>query len=75
VVDIYLTEFDRIFRYFYFRDVADDIAVKGGHSETIFSDTDAWTEVCFDATELNCHRRLMFLAMRMIGNYRMRLQN
>ena len=30
VADIYLTEFDRIFRHFYFRNVANEIEAKGG---------------------------------------------
>jgi hypothetical protein len=63
VADIYLTEFDRIFRHFYFRDVANDVAVKGGDSQTIFlNDTDQWTDQYFDTTKFNYHRRLMFFA-------------
>jgi hypothetical protein len=63
VADIYLTEFDRIFRHFYFRDVANDVAVKGGDSQTIFlNDTDQWTDQYFDTTKFNYHRRQMFFA-------------
>ena len=63
VADIYVTEFDRIFRHFYFRDVANEVAVKGGKSKTIFlSETDAWADPYFDSTKFNCHRRLMFFA-------------
>ena len=45
VADIYLTEFDRIFRHFYFRDIANELAEKGRNSETVFLDsTDTWTK-------------------------------
>jgi phosphatidylserine/phosphatidylglycerophosphate/cardiolipin synthase-like enzyme len=63
VADIYLTEFDRIFRHFYFRDVANDVAVKGGQSTVIFlKDTDIWTDDYFNQAKFNYHRRLMFFA-------------
>jgi phosphatidylserine/phosphatidylglycerophosphate/cardiolipin synthase-like enzyme len=63
VADIYLTEFDRIFRHFYFRDVANSVAVKGGSSDTIFlADTDRWTDQYFDPAKFNDHRREMFFA-------------
>jgi phosphatidylserine/phosphatidylglycerophosphate/cardiolipin synthase-like enzyme len=63
VADIYLTDFDRIFRHFYFRDVANEVAVRGGKSETVFlADTDAWSASSFDPKKLNCHRRVMFFA-------------
>ena len=63
VADIYLTEFDRIFRHFYFRDVANELATKGADAKGIFlSENDAWTGDYFDQKKFNCHRRLMFFA-------------
>lgn len=63
VADIYLTEFDRIFRHFYFRDIANELAEKGRNSETVFLDsTDTWTKEYFDPTKFKCHRREMFFA-------------
>ena len=63
VADIYLTEFDRIFRHFYFRDVANNVAVKGGHSDTVFlRDSDIWTQGYFNSSAFNFHRRQMFFA-------------
>ncbi len=61
VADIYLTEFDRVFRHFYFRDVANEVAVRGGHSDTVFlEETEAWSNSSFDPKKFNCHRRVMF---------------
>jgi len=58
VADIYLTEFDRIFRHFYFRDVANEVALQGKQSKTIFLDeTGTWTGEYFDSKKFNCHRR------------------
>jgi len=63
VADIYLTEFDRIFRHFYFRDVANELATKGTDAKSIFlSEDDTWTGEYFDQKKFNCHRRLMFFA-------------
>jgi phosphatidylserine/phosphatidylglycerophosphate/cardiolipin synthase-like enzyme len=63
VADIYLTEFDRIFRHFYFRDVANDVAQRGGKSRAVFLDeTGSWSAEYFDSTKFNCHRRQMFFA-------------
>jgi len=36
VADIYLSEFDRIFRHFYFRDVANEIEARGGQAKGVF---------------------------------------
>jgi phosphatidylserine/phosphatidylglycerophosphate/cardiolipin synthase-like enzyme len=36
VADIYLTEFDRIFRHFYFRDMANEIEAAGNKAEGAF---------------------------------------
>jgi HKD family nuclease len=38
VADIYLTEFDRIFRHFYFRNVANEIELRGKKAEGAFLD-------------------------------------
>src|SRR5262249_39118005 len=43
VADIYLTEFDRIFRHFYFRDIANDLAENGTNAKAAFLDeTSDW---------------------------------
>jgi phosphatidylserine/phosphatidylglycerophosphate/cardiolipin synthase-like enzyme len=61
VADIYLTEFDRIFRHFYFRDVANEVALKGNKSDSVFlDDTGAWSNQYFDEEKFNYHRREMF---------------
>lgn len=65
VADIYMTEFDRIFRHFYFRDVANELAAsKSGDANpelAIFLDeTDAWTASYFKPGTLKNNRRLMF---------------
>jgi phosphatidylserine/phosphatidylglycerophosphate/cardiolipin synthase-like enzyme len=63
VADIYLTEFDRIFRHFYFRDVANEVARRGQESQTVFLDeTGTWSHEYFDPSKFNCHRRQMFFA-------------
>lgn len=63
VADIYMTEFDRIFRHFYFRDIANELAAAktGGDAKAIFlDDTDAWSDSYFKAGTLKSNRRLMF---------------
>ena len=62
VADIYLTEFQRIFQHFYFRDIANELAAKGSQgAEGIFLDeTDAWTDNYFKPRTLKNNRRLMF---------------
>jgi phosphatidylserine/phosphatidylglycerophosphate/cardiolipin synthase-like enzyme len=67
VADIYLTEFDRIFRHFYFRDVANEIALKGKRARGAFLDEkDAgplhWTRSYFRRGALKTRRREMFFA-------------
>jgi phosphatidylserine/phosphatidylglycerophosphate/cardiolipin synthase-like enzyme len=63
VADIYMTEFDRIFRHFYFRDVANEIEAKGGKAAGAFLDeTDAWTESYFKPGAFKTLRREMFFA-------------
>lgn len=65
VADIYLTEFDRIFRHFYFRDVANDIELKGKDAEGAFLDeSDSgpknWTNTYFFEGAFKTRRREMF---------------
>jgi len=67
VADIYLTEFDRIFRHFYFRDVANEIELRGGEAEGAFLDeTDEgpkhWTNPYFTPGAFKTRRREMFFA-------------
>ena len=50
VADIYMTEFDRIFRHFYFRDIANELAAAktSDDAKAIFLDeTDAWSDSYF----------------------------
>ncbi len=63
VADIYMTEFDRIFRHFYFRNIANQLAGSetSDHAVSIFLDeTDRWSESYFKPGTLKCNRRLMF---------------
>jgi hypothetical protein len=63
VADIYMTEFDRIFRHFYFRDIANELtaAKTSDDARAIFLDeTDAWTDSYFKTGTLKNNRRLMF---------------
>jgi phosphatidylserine/phosphatidylglycerophosphate/cardiolipin synthase-like enzyme len=63
VADIYMTEFDRIFRHFYFRDIANELAAakKGGNAKSVFLDeTSGWTDSYFRNGTLKSNRRLMF---------------
>ncbi len=64
VADIYLTEFDRIFRHFYFRDIADEQAKKGDdkHADlAIHLDPGSdWFKAYFKKGDFKNTRRLMF---------------
>jgi hypothetical protein len=64
VADIYLTEFDRLFRHFYFRDVANETATKlkeGERPKKVFLDEDdGWTEEYFFEGGFKSRRREMF---------------
>ncbi|MGH8772829.1 MAG: phospholipase D-like domain-containing protein, partial [Burkholderiales bacterium] len=63
VADIYLTEFDRIFRHFYFRDVANEIEAEGRKAEGVFLDEKGkWTDSYFKAGAFKTRRREMFFA-------------
>ena len=65
VADIYLTEFDRLFRHFYFRDVANEIEAKGGEAKGAFLDeTSAWTDSYFRPGAFKTRRREMFFVDR-----------
>ena len=64
VADIYMTEFDRLFRHFYFRDVANEVAMKskkGAKPKKVFLDEDdKWTNSYFNPGGLKSRRREMF---------------
>ena len=63
VADIYMTEFDRIFRHFYFRNIANELEDKGNSAESIFLDeTSGWTDAYFKPTAFKSLRRRMFFA-------------
>jgi phosphatidylserine/phosphatidylglycerophosphate/cardiolipin synthase-like enzyme len=63
IADIYMTEFDRIFRHFYFRDIANELAAAktSDDAQAIFLDeTDGWTANYFKPGTLKNNRRIMF---------------
>ncbi|PYR62012.1 MAG: hypothetical protein DMF91_08195 [Acidobacteria bacterium] len=61
VADIYMTEFDRIFRHFYFRNVANELAGQGNDAASIFlCEDDQWTTNYFKAGHQKHNRRVMF---------------
>lgn len=64
VADIYMTEFDRLFRHFYFRDVANEVAMKskkGDKPKKVFLDEDdKWTDSYFNPGGFKSRRREMF---------------
>jgi phosphatidylserine/phosphatidylglycerophosphate/cardiolipin synthase-like enzyme len=63
IADIYLTEFDRLFRHFYFRNVANEIEAAGGEAEGVFLDeTSGWTDSYFKPGAFKTRRREMFFA-------------
>ena len=63
VADIYLTEFDRIYRHFYFRNVANQIEAKGGDAQGAFLDeTGTWTDSYFNPNSFKTRRRELFFA-------------
>lgn len=67
VADIYLTEFDRLFRHFYFRDVANEVAMKrkkGQTPEKVFlEENDKWTDSYFWPGGFKTRRREMFFKL------------
>jgi phosphatidylserine/phosphatidylglycerophosphate/cardiolipin synthase-like enzyme len=61
VADIYLTEFDRIFRHFYSRDITNEIARH--HQQPVvglLDDKFRWSGDYFNSANPKCHRRKMF---------------
>lgn len=72
VADIYLTEFDRIFRHFYFRRIANEIEASGGTAQGAFlSEDDSWTKSYFTPKGFKSRRRQMFFtdtAQSWVGN-------
>jgi len=65
VADIYLTEFDRIFRHFYFRNVANELELRGEKAEGAFLDESDegpkhWTNSYFRDGALKARRRELF---------------
>jgi phosphatidylserine/phosphatidylglycerophosphate/cardiolipin synthase-like enzyme len=63
IADIYMSEFDRIFRHFYFRDIANELAAAktSDDAKAIFLDeTDDWTASYFKPGTLKNNRRIMF---------------
>jgi hypothetical protein len=63
IADIYLTEFDRIFRHFYFRDVANEIEARGEDAKGAFLDeTSDWTDSYFKPEAFKTRRREMFFS-------------
>jgi phosphatidylserine/phosphatidylglycerophosphate/cardiolipin synthase-like enzyme len=63
VADIYMTEFDRIFRHFYFRNIGNELAAakSGSDAKAIFLDeTGSWSDSYFTLGTLKNNRRLMF---------------
>lgn len=61
VADIYLTEFDRIFRHFYTRDVLNKFASKGDKKNPLeLDETGAWIPPNFKQGTYKNNRRLMF---------------
>src|SRR5207247_962844 len=61
MADIYLTEFDRIFRHFYFRDVANELHRKGDDAKSIYlEEDDTWTTPYFTSGKTKNSRRMMF---------------
>jgi phosphatidylserine/phosphatidylglycerophosphate/cardiolipin synthase-like enzyme len=63
VADIYMTEFDRIFRHFYFRNIANELAGSESSDEAVsifLDETDGWSARYFQPGTLKSNRRLMF---------------
>ncbi|MDP1736539.1 MAG: phospholipase D-like domain-containing protein [Caulobacter sp.] len=63
VADIYLTEFDRLIRHFYFRDIAAKFHGGGAGANAKFLDeTDEWLEPYFRSGGFKDRRRRLFMA-------------
>ena len=69
VADIYMTEFDRLFRHFYFRDVANEVAMKrkeGEEPKKVYLDETlplTWTDSYFWPGGFKTRRREMFFKL------------
>jgi len=65
VADIYMTEFDRVFRHFYFRNVANELAAADSSTEAksaFLDETDGWTNSYFKPGTVKSNRRELFFA-------------
>jgi len=61
VADIYLTEFDRIFRHFYARDAINRFAAQGDQQNPLeLDETQTWMEPYFRSGSYKNNRRLLF---------------
>jgi hypothetical protein len=69
VADVYMTEFDRLFRHFYFRDIANEAAMKNkakngkktdGSEKYYLDDKGTWTNSYFYPGGFKTRRREMF---------------
>jgi hypothetical protein len=61
VADIYLTEFDRLLRHFYFRDMAAELEDEGQDAKAKFLDeTPDWVKEHFEEWRMKSKRREMF---------------
>ena len=63
VADIYLTEFDRVFRHFASRDAINEMTKAQATPDFgLLDETDTWWHPYFDPANAKNHRRLMFFA-------------
>ena len=61
IADIYLTEFDRLLRHFYFRDMAAELHGKGNEAKSKFLDEKGtWVSEHFSKNGMKSRRRQMF---------------
>jgi phosphatidylserine/phosphatidylglycerophosphate/cardiolipin synthase-like enzyme len=61
VTDIYLTEFDRLFRHFYFRNTANELAGDGDEAKAVFlTEDDSWSASAFWRNGFKARRRKLF---------------
>lgn len=61
VADIYLTEFDRLFRHFYFRNTANELSGDGDEAKAAFlAEDDSWSESAFWRNGFKARRRKLF---------------
>jgi phosphatidylserine/phosphatidylglycerophosphate/cardiolipin synthase-like enzyme len=61
VADIYLTEFDRLFRHFHMRNVVNEIAARGRKAQAAFLDeTDGWLNAYLEPNSFKAKRQRLF---------------